>query len=248
MGNLLTLTNVLLNKAFLSGRKNKERVVLWAGKNDISKYIGRASDRCYDSSIVRFPLAELDLLVKREKKHEIIIDSFELKLGGNSILSRATQRQLIRQGILLTLVSLDGFHIYSNNVCMSLDDLLYRKPIRIYVRFLGGHSEKEVSNYISSQEFRDIYRNSYLFSDIFISNSRNICSIEYKCVFPNNIVGERLEFHRDMINYYRSLIMGNYKSMVEDFINSNGNRKISDILKNYDKTYGNLDLKVFSWP
>jgi len=233
MGDLsAVINNAIIGRANLRDKPNKTKVVVWTKDKNIRELDG-VDTPCYrlDSPI---PLAEIDVLHLREKKNSIRLYSFELK-SNNGYMRNSFRRQLLKQSLLLLLSALDGFYVYSNNICMTLTNKLREKPFEIKVMYVGGHEEGELKEKPLNILLETLYRDSMIFSDMSIYKIDDEFYIRYAFVLDQDIINEDFAVLSHYVSFYKNLILNNYKSITADILNSKGKKDLLSILVKYEK-------------
>jgi len=242
MSNLIAIINNAVIGETEVRNKPKTKIAIWTKDKNIREIEGTGSS-CYGLES-RLPLAEIDVLHVKEKESGIRVYSFELK-SHQINATKQLKRQLLRQSIFLLLTALEGFCVYSDNVCISLVDKLMRKPLEIRVMYVGGYKESELKEKPLVSLFQSLYRNGRAFSDISISRKDNEFHIKYAFALNQYILSGEFAIQADSVNLYKQIIIENYRDILNDILNSNGEADLRGILIRYGKING-LNFEAFS--
>jgi len=242
MSNLIAIINNAIIGEAKVWDKPKTKIAIWTKDKNIREIEGIGSS-CYglENGI---PLAEVDVLYVKEKENGIKIYSFEIK-SHKINMTRQLKRQLLKQSIFLLLTTLEGFCIYSDNICMSLDDRLMKKPLEIRVMYVGGYKESELKEKPLVSLFQSLYKNGRAFSDIYVFRRSNEFYIRYAFALNQSIPSGEFTIQADSINLYRQIIVENYKDILDDILNSNREADLQSILIRYGKING-LNFEALS--
>jgi len=242
MSNLIAIINNAIIGEAKAWDKHKTKIAIWIKDKNIREMEGINSS-CYRLEN-GFPLAEVDVLYVKEKESGIKVYSFEIK-SHKINMTRQLKRQLLKQSIFLLLTALYGFCVYSDNVCMSLDDKLMKKPLEIRVMYVGGYKESELKEKPLVSLFQSLYKNGKAFSDIHVFRRSNEFYIKYAFSLNQSIPSGEFIIQVDSINLYRQIIVENYKDILDDILSSNGEVDLQSILIRYGKING-LNFEALS--
>lgn len=239
MGGLTAIINNAIIGEMRIRDKGKTRIAVWISDKNIKDINGTFSF-CYGLER-RFPIAEIDLLHIKEKESGIRVYSFELKSSQRR--TRRLDRQLLGHSISLLLTALEGFYMCSNNICMSLDDKLIKKPLEIRVMYVNGYKEDELKEKSPNLLLQILYRNGREFSNIHIFRRGDEFFIKYKFLLYQYIISGELAIQVYNVNFYRGIITESYRDVLSDIYNGRGD--LRSILIRYEKI-NNLNLEAFS--
>lgn len=226
--NFLYLANNAVIKTGLSKDLENEKK-LYISFKDVEVKNNESSISCEDyiKETRNGILAELDLLLIREENNTLYIDSYELKASKrNNYFRPKIQNQLLKQGIFLTFLVMDGLLIKQKDLCI-MEDINKKTKYNVRIKYLNGINENNLKSLNLINKINYISNNSYLVYDIRIENLSSQYLIDFYGAFVNKIYYERIEINKENLKNYINILSEEYRKISNQFLlrNIKNNKK-----------------------
>lgn len=237
MSLLYLVNNAIIKAAYLKNRENEKKLVI-SFKNLEEK---ENAIRC-DGYIVESKngaLAELDLLLIKEENGSLYVESYELKASRRNNFSKPEiQKQLFKQGLLLTFLLMDGLLIKHRDLCI----LENRKNVNQYIvriKYLNGVRETTLKDLDIQSKIDYISKRGYLVYEIRVNNEETDFLIDFYGVFTNRIYHEVIRIKKESLKEYINVLLENYVKIVKSFLSavlkedSKDKKSLSEIINRF---------------
>lgn len=229
---LYLANNAIISVGSLANMKNEKKLFISFKDFERTENNNYISCDNYIIGTENGPLVELDLLLIREEKKTLYIESYEIKSSKrNNFFRPRVQNQLFKQSIFLTFLAMDGLLIKQRDLCI-LED---RKDINnyiVHVKYINGINENSLKNLGIAEKIDYISKNSYLIYDVRIRDGEKLYLIDFYGVFTNKVYYEKIEIEKSELKKYINLLFENYSRITKQFLSKN--------LKSKEKTKKSL--------